>query len=318
MSAVCVFDFGGPDVQRIEDVVVPPPGEGQVLVEIRAAGVNPVDTYIRAGMHFIRPALPYTPGDDGAGIVVGAGPGVAWSPGDRVYVAGSISGTYAEYALCEATRIHPLPAHLTFAQGAAIGIPYSTAVRALESARGVSGETLLVHGASGGTGLAAVQLARATGMTIIGTASSAEGREIVLDAGAHHVVDHHALDADRQILDLTGGRGVDVIVEMLANHNLARDLSLVAMHGRIVIVGSRGHAEIDPRAIMLNEVTISGVFHYKMSAPEHARVHEAIAARLQSKHIRPRVGLEFPLRAARDAHARVLESGARGKIVLIP
>jgi NADPH2:quinone reductase len=318
MKAIRVHGFGGPENLRLEEIDTPVPAAGQVVVEIRAAGVNPVDTYVRAGAHAVRPSLPYTPGDDGAGIVASAGPNVAWSPGDRVYVSGSITGTYAERVLCDATSVHALPAHLTFAQGAAVGIPYSTAVRALDFAHAAAGETLLVHGASGGVGVATVQLARAAGLIVIGTAGTAKGRDLVLRAGAHHVVDHHAPDADRQVADLTGGRGVDVVVEMLANRNLVRDLSMVAMRGRIVIVGSRGRIEIDPRMVMLREATITGVFHYSMSPEGHARAQDAVGAALASGAAIPVVGLELPLACAQTAHERIVDSPAHGKIVLIP
>ncbi len=296
------------------------PEPGQVLVAIRAAGVNPVDTYIRSGAHAIRPDLPYTPGEDAAGVIVAVGSGVeSVARGDRVYVAGSITGTYAEHALCLEEQVHPLPAHLTFAQGAAVGVPYATAYRALFMiARASPGETILVHGASGAVGIAAVQFARAAGLTIIGTAGTQKGEEAARAAGAHHVLDHHAPDAAQRIMGLTGGRGVDVVVEMLANLNLERDLSMVAMRGRIVLVGSRGRIEIDPRAAMVREATISGVFHYNTPPREQAIVHKAIVAALEANVARPVVGAQFPLAAARDAHELVLRGGASGKIVLIP
>src|SRR3982751_3143430 len=124
MKAIRVREFGGPEVLKIETVEDPRPGAGQVVVALRAIGVNPVETYIRSGKYAAKPQLPYTPGNDGAGIVETVGDGVAHlKAGDRVYVAGSISGTYAEKTLAEATRVHPLPAEASFAQGAAIGVP---------------------------------------------------------------------------------------------------------------------------------------------------------------------------------------------------
>src|SRR2546429_4365094 len=147
MKAIRVHEFGGPEVLRVEEVPTPEPGPGEVLVRMHAIGVNPVETYIRAGTYAYKPALPYAPGDDGAGVVEQVGPDVnQFKPGDRVYTAGSLSGTYAEFALCRAEQVHPLPANVSFAQGAAMGTPYATAYRGLfQRAKAKPGETLLVQ-----------------------------------------------------------------------------------------------------------------------------------------------------------------------------
>src|SRR5512143_2467558 len=192
MKAVLGREFGGPERLRVEQVDDVRPGPGQVLVKVHAAGVNPVDTYIRTGTHSVKPSLPYTPGTDGAGVVAAVGSDARrFAPGDRVYVAGSVTGTYAEQTLCLESQVHPLPAGATFAQGAALGVPYATAYRALfQLARSKPGESVLVRGASGGVGIAAVQLARAAGLRVIGTAGSDDGKTLVRDQGAHHVLDH--------------------------------------------------------------------------------------------------------------------------------
>ena len=155
MKAIRMKAFGGPEVLELSDEPNLVPGPGQVLVRLMAAGVNPVETYIRAGTYAKLPPLPYTPGSDGAGVVesVGAGVDARLQPGQRVWVAGSVSGTYAEQTVCVAGRVFALPDHVTFEQGAALGIPYSTAYRALFQRGGAkSGETVLVHGATGGVG----------------------------------------------------------------------------------------------------------------------------------------------------------------------
>nr|MBA3243403.1 NADPH:quinone reductase [Acidobacteriota bacterium] len=187
MKAIRVHEFGGPEVLRLEEVADTQPLGGQVLVRIRAAGVNPVDTYIRSGAHAVRPALPYTPGLDAAGMVESVGAGVARvGVGERVYVAGSLTGTYAELAVCEEWQTHRLPDNISFAQGAGVSTPYATAYRALfQRARGLPGETVLIHGASGGVGTAAVQLARAAGFVVIGTGGTDEGRKLIAEQGAH-------------------------------------------------------------------------------------------------------------------------------------
>src|SRR5262245_44254386 len=181
MRAIRVTDFGGPDVLKVQQTPDPRPESGQVVVRVKAAGVNPVDTYIRAGVYARKPNLPYTPGADAAGIVEATGPGVtSFKPGDRVYTSASITGTYAELALCAQSRIHHLPPQISFAAGAALGVPYGTAYRALfQRGCGKAGEAVLVHGATGAVGLACVQFARAAGFTVIGTGGTDQGRTLV-------------------------------------------------------------------------------------------------------------------------------------------
>jgi len=234
MKAIQVREFGGPEVMRVEEVPDPKAGRGEVVVRIHAAGVNPVDAYILTGTYPRKPPLPYTPGLDGGGVVESVGEGVTrWRAGDRVYVNQSTTGTYAQKAVCPESGVHPLPGKVSFAQGAALGVPYATAFRALfQRAHVQSGETVFIHGASGGVGIAAVQLARAFGMRVIGTAGSERGRELVLKEGAHEALDHKSANYLDKVKELTGGRGPDVILEMLANVNLANDLNLLALRGR--------------------------------------------------------------------------------------
>src|ERR1044072_4021471 len=248
MKAIRIHEFGGPEVLRLEDVAAPEPAAGaQVLVRVGAAGVNPVDTYIRSGVHAVKPALPYTPGLDAAGEVEAVGEGVKrFSAGQRVYTAGSLTGAYAELVLCEEAQCHTLPERVSFAQGAGVFTPYVTAYRALfHRANAKPGETVLVHGASGGVGTAAVQLARAAGLRVVGTAGTEEGRELVLEQGAHEVLDHRAADYLEQLGGLSGGGGVDGSLEMLANVNLDLYLGVLAKGGRVVVVGWRGTVEIN-------------------------------------------------------------------------
>lgn len=320
MKAIQIHEFGGPEVLKLADVPDPTPGPGQVVVRIRAAGVNPVDTYVRAGRHSVRPPVPYTPGVDGAGVIESAGEGVMRvKAGDRVYVAGTLSGTYAEKALCSETQVHSLAERVSFEQGAAVGVPYATACRALfQRANAKPAEVVLIHGASGGVGIAAVQLARAAGLTIIGTGGSEKGRQLVAEQGAHHVLDHHSPDYPDQIRSLTSGRGVDLILEMLANVNLAKDLGLLAQRGRVVVIGNRGTIEIDPRAAMSKDASIIGMSLFNASPDELTSVHAALVAGLENGTLRPVIGQKITLGEATRAHEAVLEPGAYGKIVLIP
>lgn len=323
MKAIRVHQPGDPDVLRYEDAPDPVPGPGQALVRVRAAGVNPVDTYIRAGRYAQMPQMPYTPGGDAAGTVEAIGQDVTRvKVGDRVYTAGGtarlLNGCYAELVACDADLLYPLPLSLSFPQGAA-GLTYATAARALHhKAHAVPGETVLVHGASGGVGLAAVQLARAHGLRIIGTAGSDRGRQLVLDQGAHHVLDHTKPDYLDAVARLTEGRGADVILEMLANVNLAKDLTIVAKYGRIVVIGNRGTIEINPRDAMGREASIHGMALWNASDRELASLHAAINAGLANGVLKPVVGTELPLREAPKAHTQVMAPGAYGKIVLVP
>jgi NADPH2:quinone reductase len=320
MKAIRVHEFGGPEVLKLEEVPEPSPAAGRVLVRVRAAGVNPVDTYIRSGVHAVKPALPYTPGLDAAGEVEAVGEGVTrLSVGQRVYTAGSLTGTYAELTLCEESQCHTLPGRVTFAQGAGIFTPYATAYRALfQRAKALPGETVFVHGASGGVGTAAVQLARAAGLRVVGTAGTEEGRRLVGEQGAHAVLDHRAPDYLEQLKDLTGGRGADVILEMLANVNLDRDLGVLALGGRVVVIGSRGTVEINPRQAMTRDATILGMTLFNISPQERQGIHAALGAGLEAGTLSPVVGRELPLAEAARAHEEVLKPGAYGKIVLIP
>jgi len=320
MKAIRVHGFGGPEVMKLEEVADLTPGPGQVVVRVKAAGVNPVDAYIRAGTYALKPPLPYTPGMDAAGTVEAVGEDVRGvALGARVYVGGTLSGAYAEQARCEAAQVHPLPERVSFAQGAAVNVPYATAYYSLYNrARGEAGETVLVHGASGGVGIAAVQIARAAGFTVIGTAGTEQGRKLVLEQGAHHVVDHHRKGYTDDIMAFSGGRGVDLILEMLANVNLAKDLTLLALRGRVVVIGNRGSIEINPRATMQRNLSILGLTLMNATPRELAGIHAALAAGLQAGTLTPVVGRQMPLAEAAGAHQAVLEPGAFGKIVLLP
>ncbi|UCF81893.1 MAG: NADPH:quinone reductase [Desulfobacteraceae bacterium] len=320
MKAIRVREFGDPEVMTVEEVPDPKPGPGQVVVKIRAIGTNPVETYIRSGIYHLKPPLPYTPGNDAAGIVESIGKGVTRvSVGDRVYTAGSITGAYAEQALCDAAQVHPLPKKISFSQGAAINIPYSAAYHALfHRARAVPGEVVLVHGATGGVGVSAVQWARAAGLTVIATGGTQEGRRLLTEQGAHYVLDHKAPNHLEEALTLTNGGGVDVILEMLANVNLGTDLPVLAMDGRVVIIGSRGPVEINPRDAMTRNASILGMLLMTASEREIFSIHAAISAGLENDTLRPLVGKELKLADAPRAHRLLMESSAYGKIVLIP
>jgi NADPH2:quinone reductase len=317
MKAIRVHQFGDPNVLQLEDVPNPEPSAGQVLVRVHAAGVNPVETYIRKGIYGPR-QFPFTPGTDAGGVVESVGEGVRrCKPGQRVYTSGSLTGTYAELALCTEAQVHPLPDKIPFEQGAALGVPYATAYYGL-CLRGhaQAGETLLVHGASGGVGLAAVQISLAAGLTVIGTAGTEAGLKLVSEQGAHHVLNHHAPDYLKQLMPLTDDAGVDFILEMAAHTNLGKDLGVLARNGRVVVVGSRGPVEITPRDLMMRTADIRGMTLMNATPKELAGIHAAIRAGLENGSLRPVIARRIPLAEAAKAHEEVMAPGSTGKIVL--
>ncbi len=318
MKAIRVREFGGPEVLRLEEVPTPKPAAGQVLVRIYAAGVNPYDTNMRAGTYAVKPPLPYTPGSDAAGVIEAVGDGVKKvKKGDRVYTAKTLTGAYAEYALALEEQVHALPERISFSQGAGVWVPYGTAYYALhQSAAARASETVLVHGASGGVGSAAVQLARAMGLTVFGTAGTQKGAELVKREGAHQVFDHSKAGYQEEILKATGGRGVDVILEMLANVNLAADLKLLATNGRVIVIGNRGEIAINPRDLMLRRASARGFTLWAITPEEEKEIHAGLIAGLENGTLHPVVGKELPLAEAARAHKEILEPGAAGKIVL--
>jgi NADPH2:quinone reductase len=215
--------------------------------------------------------------------------------------------------------VFPLPANAWFSQGASMHVPYATAYRALfQKAKALPAETVLIQGASGGVGIAAVQLARAAGLHVVGTASSERGRKLVADEGAHAVLDHSAPDHFEKALALTKGRGYDVIIEMLANVNLAKDLQILAMGGRVSVVGNRGTVEINPRDAMGRDGSIVCMSLWNTSQKDLISIHSALVAGLENETLRPVIRHEIPLSEAPRAHEIIMEPGAYGKIILIP
>lgn len=323
MRAVRVFEFGGPEVLKLRsDVAVPVPQSHQVLIKVRACGVNPVETYIRSGNYSRKPALPYTPGSDVSGIIESVGDNVsAFKKGDRVFCTSTVSGGYAEFALAADHTVYPLPETLDLKQGAALGIAYFTACRALfHSARARAGECVLVHGASGGVGLATCQIARAHGLKVLGTAGSEEGKKLVLQNGAHEVFNHKEANYIDKIKTSCGDKdsGVDVIIEMLANENLSNDLKLLSYGGRVVVVGCRGPIKINPRDTMAKETSIIGVSLFSSTKEEFQQFADILQAGMEKGWVKPVIGSEYPLEKVAQAHEDIIHgSGKTGKMILL-
>jgi NADPH2:quinone reductase len=325
MKAIRVHEYGGPAVLKLDEIPDPKPRSEEIVVRVRAGGVNPVDVYMHTGTYARKPPLPYTPGQDGAGEVESVGADVKdFKPGDRVYIAGvgptaAGAGTYAERAVCVPSQLHRLPARITFSQGAALGVPYCTAYRALfQRALARPGETVLVHGATGGVGIATVELAHSRGLIVIGSGGTDKGLGVVREHGADVVVNHRESNYTDTIMKATGGRGVSLIVEMAAHINLDRDLGLLAKNGRVVVVGNRGRAEIDARQAMGRDAAILGMTLFNATEVDLIEIHAGLIAGLENGTLNPVVGREMPLADAPRAHEAVMEPGALGKIVLVP
>ena len=319
MKAVRVEAFGGPQVLQVKEVPIPKPVDTQVLLKIKSVGVNPVETYIRAGAYANKPSLPFTPGKDCAGVIESVGSEVTQvKPGDRVFTGKAITGAYAEYAIVDASDVYNLSSSLTFQQGAALAVPYLTAYRGLFHKGGAKpGQTVLVHGASGGVGIAAVQLAKIHGLTVIGTAGTDKGTECVKRAGADYVFNHREADYLKKIVEVTGGVGPNLVFENAAHINLGKDLEILAPAGRVVVVGSRGPIEVNPRDTMRNESSVVGVMLFRATKDELAESHAAIQAGMKAGWLQPIVGKEFPLAEAAAAHEDIINGqGAIGKLVL--
>ncbi|XP_077986742.1 quinone oxidoreductase-like [Glandiceps talaboti] len=321
MRAIRVSEFGAPEVLNVQtDVAIPTPVGKEVLIKISSAGVNPVETYIRSGNRAVLPSLPYTPGGDAAGIVEKVGPKAnKFKVGDRVYTGNCTSGSYAEYGIALEDRVSYLPENITFQQGASSGTPYYTAFRALfQRGKARASETVLIHGASGAVGIACLQFGSAYGLKLLGTAGTPEGLELIKQHGAEACFNHRDPDYTKKIMAATGGTGPDLIVEMLGNVNLQKDLEMVAKFGRIVVVGNRGNIEIDARQTMAKEAAIVGMMLLCASEFDFRELMAATNAGMAKGFVKPVVGQEFPLDKAVEAHHEVIahKLGTHGKIVL--
>jgi NADPH2:quinone reductase len=324
MKAIRAHSFGGPDVLKLEDVDDPIPGPGEVVIDIRAAGVNPADTYMRNGTYAIAPKLPYIPGGDAGGVISAIGPGVReFKVGDPVFVGTALSfdmtGCYAEKVKRKASEVLPLPKGVSLAAAAAFGVSYTTAHYALFERGGArAGETVFIHGASGSVGTSAIQLAKRAGLKVVGSGGTAKGLELIVKEGADLAVDHSKQGYLDEVKRFTGGKGPELILEMLANVNLGADMELAAKYGRIVVIGNRGEITINPRLAMMKELDIRGIALWN-ATPEQVRpMMKDILAGVADGALRPVIGKKMPLAEAAAAHVAVLQPGTYGKIVLVP
>lgn len=334
MQKIQMTEFGGPEVLAVTEAPVPDPGRGQILVKVESAAVNFADVIRRRNSPYPFPTpLPFTPGGEVAGTVDMLGAGVDGPPvGTPVFalVGDDGSNGYAQYAVADAAQVIPIPPGLSADEAAGIVVAGATAIITLtEVARLATGETVLVQGAGGGVGLYAVQIAKILGATVIGAASSPDRRAAAGAAGADHVVDYTRGGWSDEIRELTGGHGVDVVLEVGGDTTFAPSVAALAPFGRLVVVAMAGG-----RPLTLDPATISRFFYDP--APNqslHAfnvglwfglRPHAAVAAlgtligHVASGQVKVHVGTVLPLARAADAHQLLEDRAGTGKIILKP
>ena len=319
MKAMRAHKFGGPEELCFEDAPELQVQAGQVKIRVRAAGINPADLVRLAG-RLPGLVLPYIPGTDVCGEVEEVGAGVALEKGDKVF--GRAQGGYTEKTCLAASEAIPLPGNLSFAEGAAIPIPFFTAYHALHHKAALKrGETVLISAGGGGVGVAAIQLAVVAGARVITTVGSAEKAERVCALGAHAAVNYREQDFVAKVQEFTDGRGVDVIIENVAADNLAKDLAALALNGRIVLVGNgtgkSGDATLNVFGALMKDVAIYGMSLVN-ATPLISQIAEPVTRLLAERKIKAVVSKSYPLSEARQALADLLAGRVFGKLVLAP
>jgi len=322
MKAIHVHEFGDPEVMVFEDAADPSPGAGQILVDVKAAGVNPVDTTFRSGAHPLSKslALPWTPGVDAAGDVLAVGEGVSgFAPGDRVFGA-AVSGSYAEKALLSSLRTAKLPGNLSYEEGASLPVVLYTAYYALiYKAQLKAGETVLIHAGAGGVGCMGIQIAKAAGARVITTVSSEEKAAFCREFGADVVVNYREEDFAERCLTETDGRGVDSVIEMVAVENFGDDCRAVKKYGCIVVLGAGtgknpvGSVNYPP--FYSKDIDVRGLSLFN-SDPVFPEMIRQLDLMLADGRVRASVGETMPLGEAPRAHDLLMTGKIFGKIVL--
>jgi NADPH:quinone reductase len=323
MKAVVCEAFGGPEVLALRELPdPPPPGPAELQVRIRARGVQYVDVLMLAGKYQFRPEPPFIPGGEGAGEIVAVGPDVAgFKPGDRVMSRQRL-GAFAELGNCKAEECDLIPSALSLEQAAVFRNVYHTAYHALlQRGRLKSGEWVLIHGAAGGIGLPAIQIAKLRGAHVIATASTDEKRSVCLEEGADHAIDYQAGFRDK-VVELTGGRGVDIVYDPVNGPTFEESLRCLAWGGRILILGFLGGA---PALARTNYLLIKGIEAIGVRIGGLNEAHPDIAAANvrtlvelagQGK-LKPRIWRSFPLERAAVAMQALIDRKVIGKAVLV-
>ena len=323
MRAVAIREPGPPDVLQAVNVDVPEPGDKQVLIEVHAAGVNRPDVLQRLGMYPVPDDADPLPGLEVAGRIVATGANATrWQSGDAV-MALCHGGGYAEYCRVHEGHCLPVPQNLTLIEAAAVPETYFTVWYNVFMRAGLAaGERILIHGGSSGIGTTASQLAKTTGATVVTTAGTDDKCRFCEDLGADHAINYKDGDWEARVMELTDGRGVDVVLDMVAGSYMQKNMSVLARDGRYVIIAflKGPTAELNMRPVLGKRLTITGSTLRPQTADEKASIAGELADNvlplLESGQVRPIIDATFPLVDARGAHALMESSTHKGKIVL--
>jgi NADPH:quinone reductase len=322
MKAILFDQLGGPEVLKLGDAPKPEVRPGWVLIKNHAVGINFADNFFRQGQYLIKPKLPDTPGLEAAGVVEAVGPGVAHvKPGMRVTAIGT--KTYAEYCVASGNQVMPLPDFVNFEEGAAFPIQTLTAYHMLHTSHQTTpGQTVLVHSAAGGVGIVAVQLAKAAGARVIGTVSSDSKTNLVREYGAEAVINYATQDFAEEVMKLTDGKGVDLILDAVGKPTLEKGLSCLAPFGHLILYGRAGGPPdpVNLMSLFQKSLKVSGFVLYTVSAmpDKHREGIEKSFQLMQQGKLKMLVGKTFPLAQAAEAHRYMESRQSVGKLVLIP
>jgi len=322
MRAIRVHEFGGPEAAKLAELEAPRAGPDQVRIRVRAAGVNFADTLMVRGKYQATPPLPFTPGMEVAGDVIETGANIKWfKPGDRA-MAVLDHGGFAEQVLAHHSRIMQIPDGMSYEAAAASPIVYGTSHVALTRRTNLApGETLLVHGAAGGAGLAAVEVGKALGASVIAVASTPEKRKIVAEYGADHVLDPAADVIHERVMELTGGKGANVIYDPVGGEAFSSSLRCAAFEARIVIVGFAGGSvqRIPANILLVKNISAIG-YYWGAYATKRLDILRDSFTQLKEMYedgkLRPLVGATFPLEETAAALAHLTGRRAIGKTVI--
>lgn len=322
MRALICKEFAPYDQLEVAQVEEPPLEEGMVMVDVKAAGVNFPDILLVEGKYQAQPPFPFVPGTEAAGIVSALGPKASgFSEGDRVIVA-SMLGAFAEKVPAPAAQIVPMPASMSFEEGAAFTTTYATSYHALKQrAKLQPGETVLVLGAAGGVGLATVQLAKAMGATVIAAASTEDKLQTAKDAGADHGVNYSEQDLKRTVKELTGGKGVDVVYDPVGGDYAEAALRATGWAARYLVIGFAAGPipKIPLNLALLNSRDILGVFWGAWAGRnprENAQNMKELFDLFEAGKIKPRISGAYALEDFKGAFADIMERRVKGKVVL--
>jgi NADPH2:quinone reductase len=318
MRAWRVHELGDPSqVLQLDEVDRPTPGEGQVLVKVRAAALNFPDVLMAAGLYQEKPPLPYIPGVELCGEIVGTGQRVIGSPSRG-------PGAFAEYALMDADAAFPAPEGMTDEKAASLYLTYQTGYVGLHRRANIrAGDWLLVHAGAGGVGSAAIQLGKAAGATVIATAGGARKVQVCRDLGADHVVDYTSEDFVPIVKEVTGGHGADIVYDPVGGDVFDKSRKCVAFEGRIVVVGftSGRIPEAPANHLLVKNYSVVGLhwgLYRKHDPAVFGMVHEQLTRLVEEGHVDPLIGAVHPLEEAPQALKALAERSTVGKVVLVP